>query len=811
MSHWTPDYSFQQFETHRGIIASAAGTNEATTRIRAINTLLFQVLGWDTLDVDAETYSRAVGFADYTFRIEGAIRLILEAKRDGDTFLLPEATFPSSPSVFALLSRECPAAENALRQAISYAAGFGAPLVAITNGHQWLIALTFEAGTPIQGRLVFVFESLDAIANHFRQFWKTFSPAGIASNRVLDTLRSPRKAPPPAKLSRRLALYPEPARRNHIAHDLSTILGAIWEDLRHDEDELEFLRNCYVQPDPSASALALAKELLEQKLSSDERAYAAPLKPGDVPDMITAYSPERPIVVLGNVGSGKSIFLRKLRKLDAAGALDKYIQLDLDFIDRPASASEVPEFIYARIEEQLQRPPHAIDLMDDSLIRGSLNADLNRFRRSPEAGVFGLGTPEFERAELSFINSIRADRHEFLRRVFAHLRGARQFSVALFFDNLDRRQSEIQEEAYLRASAIARDWSCLVFVCLRPSTFYQSGKNGVLDSVAPKLITITSPPAEHVLVRRLRFGIRYAIGTSPPSGARAPLGSTFAFEMPEVALFLECLMESFRHNAALGAFFEAVSNGNTRDLLKYTYQVITSLHFNTGEVVEKYRGDNKYRIPVHHALRALLYGDYLHYDPKKSRFINLFDIQQASPEEHFTRLVVLQLLATVPRDSPTYGFARLSYVVQHLLQAGYSNGHATWTLRLLFERQCIESRDPLEKWSDDISELRLTDLGRYHLVSLVNNFTYCDAMTVDTPILDDEAREKIVDTLKIRFRIERCLVFVDYLSEAATRVLDTQTRRLWREACERVKQYMADIQDDLDERDAEEASGGRRP
>ena len=95
--------------------------------------------------------------------------------------------------------------------------------------------------------------------------------------------------------------------------------------------------------------------------------------------------------------------------------------------------------------------------------------------------------------------------HVFLQKAFFHLKFGQMRSVAIFLDNLDRRKDPIQEEAFLRASAIARDWASLVFVCLRPGTFYRSRSFGVLDTVAPRVINITSPKARVLVPPRLRF------------------------------------------------------------------------------------------------------------------------------------------------------------------------------------------------------------------------------------------------------------------------------------------------------------------
>lgn len=521
MSHWTPDFCFEQLKVHRDLIVAAAGRNEAATRLLAIDTILFDVLGWDKRDVDPEKYcrtvqltkpDRTVGYIDYAMYANADLSMIIEAKKHDNSFVLPNVDVPTGLCRFGLLAKECQDADNALRQGIGYAASLGVRYVAISNGYQWLLALTYVPGQSVDERQVIVFESIDAIENRFRFFWESFSPAGLTNNLVQNRLLDLRKVPPPQKLSQRISAYPAPATRNNASEGLAIVLGAVWEDVKADEDETLFLKECYVVPKANTSALALAKELLERKNRSDESVASQAVQVNEVSKFLTEYTPEKPIVVLGNVGNGKSTFLRYLRQVEAVETLARYIQLDIDFIDSPSSDKEVPDYIYSQIEARLQQPPFNLDIMDDALIRAALNADINRFRKTPEAKAYPQGSPEYIAAELAFLTLIRANKHEFFKRLFVHLRGSRRFSLAVFIDNLDRRGKEIQEEAYLRASAIARDWACLVFVCLRPTTYYKSSRDGVLDSVAPHVIAVTSGKADHVLARRLKFAKRYAQG-----------------------------------------------------------------------------------------------------------------------------------------------------------------------------------------------------------------------------------------------------------------------------------------------------------
>jgi hypothetical protein len=747
--------------------------------MRAIDTMLFDVLGWDQLNVAAEKYCRAEGYADYVFSNSGGICLLLEAKKSDTTFFLPQNSFPSEPIGFGLLATECPDADKALRQVLGYAAGLGARYIAISNGHQWLFTLTFVQNQPIEERSVVVFESLEAIESRFRLFWDCFSSEGIEANRAYDILDETRRAPPPAKLSQRLPNYPAPAGRNVIANELSAVVGAVWEDVRHAEAEEDFLRACYVEPAASASAVALASELLSQRLDTDVRAFATSLDSSSAVSVLESPSPEKPIVVLGNVGNGKSTFLHVMRLIKAKEVLKKYIQIEMDFVDRPDDAESVPSFVYSQIGEALQSQ-FAIDVEDDAFVRSALNADLNRFRKSPEGKAYPANSAEYMKEELAFIRSIRNDRHTFFKRAFALIRGSRQTSIAIFFDNLDRRLPKIQEQAYLKASAMARDWSALIFVCLRPSTFYSSKAFGVLDSVAPKIISVPPAQSGHVLVRRIKYAKRYAEGENlPRSNQRAPLSSTFSAELPRVATFLDCLANSFRRNAKLVNLFDAISNGNTRQLLIYAYKFMTSLHLNTKEVLEKYDKDPTYVVPDHHALRAILFGDSLHYDPNQSVFINLFDVQHWLPIEHFTRIATLHFLSTVPDAHPTYGFRDVGDIYQYLTSLGYSPIHGAWTVRYLFERKCVESRDPIEKWEEGVRAIRITTLGKYHVSRLCDMFQYVDAVSVDTPILDTSYRELITEVFNIQNRLDRCENFIRYLNWACTNLNDRSLRQLW--------------------------------
>lgn len=79
-------------------------------------------------------------------------------------------------------------------------------------------------------------------------------------------------------------------------------------------------------------------------------------------------------------------------------------------------------------------------------------------------------------------------------------------------DNADQRSFDIQQEAFLIAQELAASRNLLVFVALRPSTFYQSKLRGALSGYQNRVFTISPPPADEVLSRRIAFAVRVAEG-----------------------------------------------------------------------------------------------------------------------------------------------------------------------------------------------------------------------------------------------------------------------------------------------------------
>ena len=289
------------------------------------------------------------------------------------------------------------------------------------------------------------------------------------------------------------------------------------------ESSVTFVENCYVNPKSHSDILTLAKELIDKRRNEDDIITEYDIESIDkLPYEIANLPAEKPFIILGEIGRGKSSFLKYLRFVSAKESLKNYIQIELNFLDRPDTHEEIHNFVYEEIERQLLEN-YGIDIHEDKFVRGVLHGDLKRLNKTTRGKFLSNNPEKYAEFEVEKIETITTDRHTYFTKVFHHLKRGQKKSLALFFDNLDRRSNKIQEESFLKSSAIARDWACLVFICLRPTTYYKSQETGVLDTIAPTTFTVGHPDLSLVLKRRFSYAKQIATGQSlDKSGLQSP-------------------------------------------------------------------------------------------------------------------------------------------------------------------------------------------------------------------------------------------------------------------------------------------------
>jgi hypothetical protein len=169
-----------------------------------------------------------------------------------------------------------------------------------------------------------VFYSLRDMLAHFRVLWDNLSRPGVMAYTLHSTLKGDGILPPPEKLSSRIPGFPVLKNRNPFQTELKILGDLFIEDVvRAPPLEKEFLENCYSQSGALSQYASISKQILQARYSTlFERELAGPtleavstkdgLSDNFVDDVLAASLKRRAIVLLGDVGVGKSIFIRTL-------------------------------------------------------------------------------------------------------------------------------------------------------------------------------------------------------------------------------------------------------------------------------------------------------------------------------------------------------------------------------------------------------------------------------------------------------------------------------------------------------------------
>jgi hypothetical protein len=420
--------------------------NEATTRLHLIDELLIGVLGWPKNQVVAEE-SHGGAFADYSLG-RPATRLIVEAKREGTYFELPVGVGPGSVSLKTLFETSTEI-EAAIRQVRTYCQDRGVPLAAVCNGHQVIAFLASrQAAPPLSGRAL-VFDSLVAMEAEFPLMWNNLSRFGVEALTIHRTLGDSEVATPPAKLAARIPDYPGYWRRNRIQTELKILGDLVLQDIATaPELEDDFLRECYSTSNTLSEYALVSKEILEARYSAltsveSEADLAAARTPSGLSgelttDLVAASLGRRPLILLGDVGVGKSMFIRHFVKIDAREVMSRSIVLTINFGGEPAFADDLNDFVMDRFVEQLRE--YDVDVEADKFVRNVYKSELKSFEEGVHKKLRKSNPSEFDLKEIQLLEKKLSTRDRHLQASLRFASRTMKRQIVVFLDNIDQQR-----------------------------------------------------------------------------------------------------------------------------------------------------------------------------------------------------------------------------------------------------------------------------------------------------------------------------------------------------------------------------------
>ncbi len=534
------------------------------------------------------------------------------------------------------------------------------------------------------------------------------------------------------------------------------------EDLiKKPEKEEEYLRNCYCTSGALPQYSLETKDILRQRYAAlVDEADPGPVTDsviedkGKAKDLLGEGIGRRPILLLGDVGAGKTSFIRNLIKVEAKEFFKKALPIYLDLGSKATLTDDLQHVIVSECREQL-KVTHRIDILKSEFVERVYKKDVEEW----ETGIIKKiqeSNHEMYGLELyKFLKAKQDNQVEHLKQSIKHIVTGHQKPVVLFLDNLDQRSPEIQEQAYLIAQEMSTDWYMTVFVTIRPETFHTSRRSNVLSGYHPKAFTIAPPRVDTVIKKRLDYAMALTAGEFKVGPGTA--------KVSVLRSILAAFINTLETTEDITACLENLSNGNVRAALDIVRDFFGSGHVDTKKIAEIQELDGGYTIPLHEMVRAVVFGDHVHYDPTRSRLIaNLFQISTPDPREHFlTPILIMGTLGLRQGAANEGGFVPVGEVYALCQKLGFSPNQIEAALKRCYEKLLILTG--ARRGPQTADTVRPTTSGLYHVDRLLRVFAYVDAMIVDTPILDPATQAGILDVDPITTRLSRCRTFVNYL------------------------------------------------
>lgn len=750
--------------------------NEADTRFQFIDPFINNCLGWPRHLIKLEYHEKGK-ITDY--ELGNPRLLIIEAKKKGSYFELPanptRKTICSLNSILKLSKN----IREAVEQVQQYCSQRGVQFAVVCNGYQIItfLATRTDGQSPMDGSCL-VFDGHKEIADKFPILWQMLSPEGISEKKLIRYLTKGELSGVPRKPSTLVNNYHEYRYKNDSETSLRILAELLIIDIANTaEVEDSFYSHCYCESGALSQYSLISKNIIKSRYSSlfpkkEPGPSVEPIKKSkkDIelnPSVIADALSKRPLVLIGDVGVGKTSFLKNLILKTAKSEFENSIYIYIDLGSKAALRNELNEFIIDEIDKQLFNR-YNIDIKKENFVKGVYNSDIERFRNGIYASLYKTETAEYEKALLEFLEEKIKDKPQHLSSSIHHIVKGQNKPLVLILDNADQRDINIQQQSFIVSQSFASETDAIVFIAVRPQTFYRSKRSGVISAYPPKIFTIAPPRVDLVLKKRLDFTLKMSEGKIP-----VPTLDEVKLNLSDLCYFIKALLYSLEYNKDLIELLSNITGGNIRDVIELVKNFIGNPNVESDKIIRIMKEDDQYLIPVHEFSKSAILGEYSHYSDLSSIAMNIYDVMFPDTREHFLVSIILGYLDYNESHRDRDGFVNIDKIYLEFQNAGFTIDQIDSALRRLTNKKLIETserisydEDYVEIFDDKPHAFRITTIGAYHLKIWSGSFSYLDAMLFETPIFKENVMNslaELVNSIKIQGRYDRNLIFKSYL------------------------------------------------
>jgi hypothetical protein len=769
---------------------SEGKVSEADTRVKLIDRILVEVCSWPEASLKREHHSDS-GFSDYILSVHGKPLIIVEAKKEGESFILPIGDKMKSLKLNgAILTDKL--IKQAIYQVRGYCDDLGVRYAIATNGYSWIVFRAIrEDGSWKEGNAR-VFPSLHSVVDEFVYFWNLLSFESI-SNGGLDkefglTITPTRNL---FRVLSRINNPDVPLLRNSLHTQLNPVITNFFEDIA-DPSHIDKLQNCYVYSKTITNASTEIDYVIKDaipKFLKDEG--TKDVLQGEDDSGIFGETLARAItktqgqlyLLLGGIGSGKTTFQKRFQLTVGKETLDNSLWFVLDFIKPPVDPSDLEPFVWKNVLVQLREKYKSPHLETRKNIKRVFRPEIEALK---ETALYGLreGTQEYEMRLTLHLTKWQEDLSEYVPRLLALAKPKKNMSVILFFDNVDQLSPHYQSQIFLLAQNVTSKIGSITIVALREESYYTASVQKVFTAYINRKFHIASPPFRKMIDQRIKYVLDiFEKSNNEETPFNSIFNTTLFYEEDKrrISDFLKIVEDSiFEQNRNIARFIDHICFGNMRMALQMFSTFLVSGATDIDKMLRIYRRDGNYFVAFHEFLKSIMLGDRMYYKESDSTILNLFECGQERNSSHFTSIRLLSLLVKLRSnyDVEGRGYVEINKVLAVFDNTFNNIEDVIKTMNRLLTKQLVEVNTRSQENIIGATHLRITSSGWYYIKYLINSFCYLDLVLQDTPVNSNDVVSRLQQSIisvnnlsgreeekeqRMEERFRRVQIFLEYL------------------------------------------------
>ena len=604
----------------------------------------------------------------------------------------------------------------------------------------------------------------------------------LSRNALLAHTEELRNKLAPVKWTKPLRLLGGPSRQNAeiaantFATDLIPLLRKYF-DPDETSQSPEVLEKAYCASDELTKYNAELEALLKDKVlhregirSIETTKHEAELLTSTLNNIREIRDPL--IMIIGNVGSGKSMFIERYHRYLMSDQLkDGTAWAVIDFNKAPDDLSDLQNWICREFINDFQIRHGDTDFLSYENLRRYFAPDIASRDRGPYKLIKATNESEYTTRITDDLTCWTDDPQKLSSGIIRYYSKDKGISVVVVFDNVDKRDRDQQLTVFQTVQWFRSKNQCFTILSLRDETFDAYKNKPPLDAfLKPFAFRIIPPRFVNVVRKRLELLIGYLnVNAQKTLSYTLPNGMQIRYPATNLGQYLMNIYVSvFNPSRKIRLILEALAGRNIRRALEMFTDILTSGYVKEDRILRMTEA-GIFDMPEWLVIRILMRTNYRFFSDDHGYIQNIFDLPNSSTTaNNFMLIEILEFLAANRKEKSTLqieGYFMASDVINQIIKLGVTKEDVLWALELLLNRGLIIADHQRTKGIAEQDYIRITASGYYHVRMLATRNEYLSNVCVDTWFNDFEIAQKVSQTTgeQIEHRLERLTLLYEYL------------------------------------------------